>query len=179
MTRSEALIGTLAALALLSTGAGTAYAIERADCAKVRGEVHSQIEAACPCDGDVPHAEYVRCVTKKLHELSACQPGPDGKPACGPVPHMCVGQIRRTASRSACGKSDNVTCCIPKQHDCAGDPSPGDGNPLGMCSGTNHPCDKVADCLIAKCHLAPNAERCQLAGGTPGKGKDCSTACVP
>jgi hypothetical protein len=181
MTRSEALIGALAALALLSSGAGTAGAGAggRADCSKARSAVRSQIDAACPCDNDAPHADFVRCVTTKLHELSACPRGADGKPICGPVPRTCVGQIRRIASQSACGKSDAVTCCIPKQHDCADDPAPGDGNPQGKCSGTDRPCDKVGDCLIAKCELAPNAERCQLAGGTLGKGKDCSTACAP
>ena len=179
MTGSEALIGALAALALVSSAAGTAGAIERADCAKARSAVRSQIDAACACDSDMPHAGYVRCVTTKLHELSACQRGQDGMETCGPVPRMCVGQIRRLASRSACGKSDVVTCCTPKQYDCTGDPAPGNGNPQGMCSGTTRPCDKITDCLIAKCQLAPNAERCQLAGGTLGKGKDCSTACAP
>ena len=179
MTGSKALIGALAVLALLSSGSGTAGSAERADCAKAYAAVSSQIDTACPCDADVPHAQYVRCVTKKLRELSACERGPDGQQICGPLPRTCVGQRRRTVSRSACGKSDVVTCCIPKQHDCTNDPTPGDGNPQGTCSGTDRLCDKVTDCLIAKCQLAPNAERCQLAGGTVGTGKDCSTACKP
>jgi hypothetical protein len=179
MTRSQALIGAVVTLALLSTESGTAGSAERADCAKAYGALRSQVEAACPCDADVPHAAYVRCVTKKLRELSACERGPGGQRICGPLPHRCLGLSRRTVSRSACGRSDAVTCCHPKQHDCVNDPTPGDGNPQGTCSGTDRPCDKVTDCLIAKCQLAPNAERCQLAGGTVGTGKDCSTACNP
>jgi hypothetical protein len=149
----------------------------RVDCDQVRRTVQSQIDATCSCESAATHAEYVRCVANKLRQLSECHKGDDGKLACGPVPRACVGRVRRVASRSACG-SNEVTCCIPKQLDCMNDPSPGDGTAKGTCAGTNRSCDKASDCRISRCVSAINAERCQLAGGTVGNGKDCTTACT-
>jgi hypothetical protein len=163
---------------LVGSASGFAASSERVECERVRQNVKAQLDSACSCEGATAHAEYVRCVTKKLRELSACQTGEDGKPICGPVPRTCVGNIRRVATRSTCG-SNEVTCCIAKQHACVSDPSPGDGNAEGVCAGTPHSCDKGTDCQIPKCVSATNAENCRHAGGTLGTGKDCSTACAP
>lgn len=149
------------------------------DCEAVQAAVRAEIDAACPCDGPNAHGGYVRCVTKKLHDLSACEPDAEGKRSCGPVPRLCAAEIRRTAARSACGKPANlVTCCVPKQRDCAGDSTPGDGKKDGTCAGTSRPCDRVTECMLPKCQLAANAERCGLIGGTVGSGRDCTTACA-
>lgn len=178
MTMARSVLSGIFSAALLMGGSPTAHAV-RADCTAARDAVLSQIEASCPCDATSLHADYVRCVTRKLRELSACTVAEDGTRACGPLPRMCVGTIRKAASRSACGNGEAVTCCLPKQHDCVGDPTPGDGSPQGICSGSDRPCDRVTDCVLSKCHLAPSADRCRVAGGTPGRGKDCSTACTP
>jgi hypothetical protein len=149
------------------------------DCEAAQAAAQAEIQAACPCGGPGAHADYVRCVTKKLRELSACAAGEDGKRACGPVPRQCAGKIRRVASRSACGKpAAMVTCCVPKQRDCEGDATPGDGKQDGTCTGTKRKCDRVADCLVPKCELAATAERCGLIGGSVGSGRNCATACT-
>ena len=169
--------------ATLALGLSASNADARAngpDCEAAQAAAQSEIAAACPCGGPGTHADYVRCVTKKLRELSACTAGEDGKRSCGPVPRQCAGKIRRVASRSACGKSaETVTCCVPKQRDCEGDATPGDGQQDGTCTGTKRKCDRVTDCLVPKCELAATAERCGLIGGTVGNGRDCATACAP
>jgi len=148
------------------------------DCTAVQQTVQAELAAACPCDGAAAHADHVRCVTKKLRELSACPPDASGKRSCGEVPRSCVGRIRKLASRSACGRAaETVTCCVARQKDCVGDPHPGDGVQDGVCAGTKRKCDRVTDCMVPRCQLAPSAERCTALGGTPGKGRDCSTAC--
>lgn len=148
------------------------------DCEAATAAAKAEIDAACPCGEAGNHGEYVRCVTKKLRELTACSPDGSGKRSCGPVPRQCLGKIRRLASRSACGKSaTTVTCCVPKQRDCEGDTNPGDGVQDGTCTGTKRKCDRVTDCVVPKCELAATAERCALVGGTVGRGRDCATAC--
>ena len=168
------------ALVFTLTGAvsGSAAPPGRPDCDQVRQNVKGQIDSACSCEGAATHGEYVRCVTKKLRELSDCRPAEDGKLSCGPVPRACVGRIRRAATRSTCG-SNEVTCCIAKQHDCVNDPAPGDGTAAGTCAGTPRPCDKITDCRLPKCSSASSAENCQRAGGTVGTSRDCTTACAP
>lgn len=148
------------------------------DCEAAGRAAQSEIAAACPCQGPGTHADYVRCVTKKLRELTACTPGEDGKRTCGSVPRQCAGKVRRVASRSACGKPEaTVTCCVPKQRDCEGDATPGDGKQDGTCTGTKRACDRITDCMVPRCELAATAERCGLVGGTVGNGRDCATAC--
>jgi len=147
------------------------------DCAAAAQAVKAEVDAACPCDGTT-HPQHVRCVTKKLKELSACKPDASGKRVCGSVPHTCVAKIRRVASRSACGKAaETVTCCVARQRDCVGDTTPGDGKQDGTCSGTKRKCDRITDCMVPKCELAATADRCTAVGGTVGKGRDCATAC--
>ena len=149
------------------------------DCDAAQKAVQAEIDAACPCDGAGAHSDHVRCVTKKLHEMSACPPDASGKRSCGSIPRVCVAKIRRVASRSACGKSaETVTCCVAKQRDCAGDNNPGDGNKDGTCTGTKRKCDRVTECMVPRCELAATAERCTAIGGTVGSGRDCSTACA-
>ena len=116
-----------ATLAALGVSASNAAARPNGpDCEAAQAAAQSEIAAACPCGGPGTHADYVRCVTKKLRELSACEAAGDGKRSCGPVPRQCAGKIRRVASRSACGKpAATVTCCVPKQRDCEGDATPG------------------------------------------------------
>ena len=170
---------TLVSLALLAPTTAQARR-DGPDCETARTAVQAEIGAACPCDGSDADANYVRCVTKKLRDLSACAPAADGKRACGPVPRLCAAKIRQTASRSACGKpAAMVTCCVPKQRDCAGDSSPGDGKKDGMCTGTTRKCDRVAECMVPKCEFAATADRCALIGGAVGAGRDCTTACTP
>jgi hypothetical protein len=70
-----------------------------------------------------------------------------------------------------------VTCCLPKQHDCMGDPEPGNGRKQGTCSGTRRRCDTLEDCVLARCQLTTSVDHCNLAGGTVGTGKNCRTAC--
>jgi hypothetical protein len=148
------------------------------DCDAVQRAAQAEIEAACPCDGAAAHTDHVRCVTKKLRELSACTPDASGKRSCGSIPRTCVAKIRRLASRSACGKpAETVTCCVARQRDCAGDSNPGDGKKDGTCTGTKRKCDRVTECMVPKCELAGSAERCTALGGTLGKGRNCSTAC--
>jgi hypothetical protein len=175
MTRAHATTGALAALLILAA-AGPVRA-DRPDCVAVHDTIQAELEAACPCDGFPSHGKYVQCVTRKLRAMAACETGPDGEKTCGPVPRTCVGKIRRVASRSACGRAGAVTCCIPKQHDCTGDPAPGDGRKEGTCSSGRKRCDKVEDCVAARCQLTTSAEHCTLAGGRLGNGKNCRTAC--
>jgi hypothetical protein len=166
------------AVALLAPTPGSAR-INADDCEAARRSVQADLDAACPCDGGTMHGDYVRCVTKKLRELSACAPGTDGKRSCGPLSRLCERTIRRGASRSACGKSaDTVTCCIPKQQDCVGDSAPGDGKKDGTCSGSKRTCDRITECMIPRCEVSPNAEVCRTIGGTPGNGRDCTRACA-
>lgn len=168
---------TLVALTLMAPAAAFARA-NGPDCDAAQKAVQAELDAACPCDGANAHADHVRCVTKKLRDLSACAPAADGKRACGPVPRQCAAKIRRIASRSACGKpAAMVTCCVPKQRDCEGDPTPGDGSKDGTCTGSTRKCDRVAECMVPKCEPAATAERCGLVGGTVGSGRDCATAC--
>jgi hypothetical protein len=148
------------------------------DCEGAGRAARADIEAACPCGGPGTHAEYVRCVTKKLRALTACTPDDNGKRTCGSVPRQCAAKVRRLASRSACGKPEaTVTCCVPKQRDCEGDATPGDGKQDGTCTGTTRKCDRITECMVPRCELAATAERCGLVGGTVGTGRDCATAC--
>jgi hypothetical protein len=149
----------------------------RPDCDAAAREVRGQIEAACPCANADNRGEHTRCVTKKIRELSECQPGETGNRQCGPIPRRCLGAVRRISSRSACGNPDVITCCVPRQQDCVGDKTSGDGNAEGTCGRTSKKCDGLADCKIPRCQLAPNAKRCEAMGGTLGAGKDCSSAC--
>jgi hypothetical protein len=151
----------------------------RKQCDDARTAVQAQIDAACPCTKAENRGGYVRCVNDKLRELSACHKGADGSESCGPLPRSCGVEFRRTASRSTCGQPDAVTCCIPRQHDCVKDPTPGDGKKEGTCSRSGRPCDTLSDCRIPSCRQAASAERCTAVGGTVGNGKDCSTACAP
>lgn len=159
--------------------APTAHAIDRPQCDDAQKSVQPQLDAACPCTSAGSHAEHVRCVNDKLRALSACPKDADGKQKCGPVPRSCVASLRRVAMRSGCGNPDAVTCCVPRQHDCVNDPTPGDEKKEGKCSGGQQPCDTLADCRIPTCRQASSAERCVAVGGTVGKSKDCSTACAP
>lgn len=173
-------LGFVVALAVSSTvwAPGVHARATEVDCDAAQQAAKAEIDAACACDGAGSHADHVRCVTKKLRELSACTAGTDGKRTCGSIPRACVPKIRRLASRSACGKpAEMVTCCIGKQRDCAGDTTPGDGSKDGTCTGTRRKCDRVTDCMVPKCELAASAERCGVLGGTVGNGRDCSTAC--
>ena len=176
MTTRTAFLAVL--LASIFMIAREVAALEKPRCNEIRGTVQPQIDAACPCATATSPGAYVKCVTDKLRELSACRKGDDGKQVCGAVPRACVGMVRRTALRSGCGNPSSVTCCVPKQRDCSNDPTPGDGKKEGTCSGEKRPCDTPDDCRIPACRQAPNAERCTLIGGTLGTGKDCSTACA-
>jgi hypothetical protein len=177
MTQSHLSIVVVAALAVLIATAAPAKSTSP-DCKSAAEALQSEIDAACPCDAAADHDQHVRCVTKKLRELSACVPGSDGQRSCGPLPRVCAARLRQTATRSACGKpASTVACCIPRQRDCVGDQSPGDGKQDGTCAGTKRQCDRVTECLVAKCQLAGSAERCTALGGTVGSGRDCATAC--
>jgi len=176
MTRFSVLTGAIALTLLLAAQPAHARA-ERADCEAVHDTIAAQLTSACPCDGFPSHGKYVRCVTRTLRSMADCETGTDGTQTCGPVPRQCVGKIRRVASRSACGRGDAVTCCLPKQHDCRGDAAPGDGDKKGTCTGSKKRCDTLADCLLQKCQLTTSADHCELAGGTLGQGKNCRTAC--
>ncbi len=177
MSRMQGIAVAALAVALLAPTPGSAR-LNADDCEATRQSIQADLDAACPCDGGTLHGEYVRCVTKKLRDLSACEPATDGKRSCGPVSKVCAGKIRRTASRSACGKpAEAVTCCIPKQRDCVGDDAPGDGTKDGTCTGSRRKCDRITDCLVPRCELSPTGDRCRLIGGTPGTGRDCSRAC--
>ena len=175
----EIVATSVVALILMAAAAANART-NGPDCETARTVVQAEIDAACPCDGPGVHADHVRCVTKKLRDLSACTPDASGKRSCGPVPRQCAAQIRRLASRSACGRpAETVTCCVPKQHDCAGDSNPGDGKQDGTCTGTTRKCNSISECMVPKCELAATPERCTLVGGTLGNGRDCRTACTP
>ncbi len=176
MSKVLAITSMLTVLAAMPT---PVQAFERPNCDAARASVQTQLDAACPCDTAATHAEYVRCVNDKLRKLSACPKDADGKLKCGPVPRACVANLRRTAARSGCGDVAVVSCCIPRQHDCVNDTKPGDGKQEGKCSGTQKPCDTLADCRIPTCRQASSADRCTTIGGTLGKSKDCSTACEP
>ncbi len=171
-------LAIVAALVVLAPN-GAAHAVGRPQCEDARSAVQAQIDAACPCAAATDRAAYVHCVSAKLRELSACHKGTDGAQTCGPLPRVCMGGARRTASRSTCGQPEAVTCCVPRQHDCVNDPKPGDGNKEGTCSRSKRPCDTLADCRIPTCRQASSVDRCTLVGGTVGTGKDCSTACAP
>lgn len=175
-------LGTIAALAFaltaLTTGTASARPTE-VDCSAAQAEAQAAIAAACPCDGAGNHGDHVRCVTKKLRELSACTSDPSGKRSCGSIPRACVPKLRRLASRSACGKPvESVTCCVAKQRDCEGDSNPGDGVKDGTCTGTKRKCDRVTECMVPRCEVSASAERCTAIGGTLGTGRDCATACA-
>lgn len=175
----ETLLATAVALTLLAPAAAHARASE-AECDAALNAAQAELEAACPCDKADDHGSHVRCVNRKLRDLSTCAAGTDGKRSCGSIPRACVPKIRRLASRSACGKpADMVTCCVPKQRDCAGDSHPGDGKKDGTCTGSKRQCDSITECLVPKCELAASAERCTVIGGTVGTGRDCTTACTP
>jgi len=171
-------VGFIVSIALTPFGAGPVLAAAP-DCEAARRAVQGQIDAACPCEGATTHADYVRCVTKELRGLSECTSDPNGARACGPVPRSCFGSLRKLASRSTCGDSTGVTCCIPRPHDCVGDAKPGDGKADGVCSQSTRPCDRVTDCLLPKCSVTGSEENCRLLGGTPGTSKNCTTACIP
>ena len=169
MTRFSLLTGAIA-LALLAAPTAPAQAA-RIDCEAVHDRIDAELTAACPCNDFPSHGKYVRCIARTLRAMANCD-----KDECS-VPRKCVGKIRRVASRSACGRADAVTCCLPRQHDCRGDAAPGDGNKEGVCSGGKKRCDVLADCLMRRCQLSTSADHCQLAGGTLGNGKNCRTAC--
>lgn len=179
MTKTLGLISTLLLVLTLPTPPAALARMDGPNCDEARKAVQAEIDAACPCEGPRAHADRVRCVTNKLRDLSACSPAADGKQrSCGPVPRQCAAKIRRIAARSACGKpTDTVTCCVPKQRDCAGDPAPGDGSKEGTCTSSTRKCDSVTECMVPKCELSATAERCAAVGGTVGAGRDCATAC--
>ena len=176
MIRSTVVAGAAVAILLYAYGSDTASA--REDCDAVAQSVRGKIASACPCDTAETRGDYIRCVRRKLDELSKCTKNAEGGKECGPVPRQCVGKIGRTASSSTCGKPDLVTCCLPRHQDCRNDPHPNDGNAEGKCVGTTKACDKIEDCVIPKCQPYPDADRCVQAGGTVGKGGDCATACA-
>jgi hypothetical protein len=171
------LVGAVIALVLLAPLAAGAADRRSVDCSAVRARVQPEIDAACPCDQATNHASYVRCVSAKLRSFGACKSTDEGPVDCGPVPRACIPTLRRMATRSTCGDTRAVTCCVPRQHDCSRDPSPGDGKAEGTCSDSTRPCDRVTDCLIPRCQVAASPERCVLAGGKLGTTKDCTTAC--
>jgi hypothetical protein len=178
MSKTLGLIATIALSLTVFVPTAALARVTAADCDTAEKAVKAEIDAACPCDGAPAHADHVRCVTKKLRELSSCAPGVDRKHSCGSIPRACVAKIRRVASRSACGQPEGtVTCCVGKQRDCTGDNNPGDGVKDGTCQGTKRKCDRVTECVVPKCEIAASAERCAVIGGTVGKGRDCSTAC--
>lgn len=179
MTKMQNVVVAMLTLAVLAPlGASASPKSASQDCATASQAVQADIDAACPCDSAADHEEHVRCVTKKLRELSACVPGQDGKRSCGPLPRVCAARLRQTATRSACGKpAATVACCMPRQKDCVGDQHPGDGKQDGTCAGTRRKCDRVTECMGAKCQLADSADRCKAVGGSVGSGRDCATAC--
>jgi hypothetical protein len=177
MIHPRVLCGALALAVTCILSASAPARAERPDCEAVHSAVQAELDATCPCEGAESHGKHVQCVSRKLRALSACETGADGQRSCGPVPRTCVGKIRRVASRSACGRDDAVTCCLPKQHDCTGDSQPGDGKKDGTCSDSKKPCDALSDCLIPKCQLSSSVDHCRLAGGTVGNGKNCRNAC--
>jgi len=177
MTTPKFFATLTAALVLCGGATGVANA-GREDCDAVAESIRSQIARACPCDSAADRNAHVRCVTKKLRELSDCKKDATGNRECGPVPRQCLGKIRRVASSSTCGSPELVTCCMPRQHDCRNDPNPGDGNAQGTCGRSKKACDKLEDCVLPKCQRAPSAGHCVASGGTVGKSGDCSTACA-
>jgi len=177
MTKLHLVAVALFAFALVPTATHARPASR--DCTSAVQTVQAELDAACPCASAASHDAHVRCVARKLRDLSACKPGPDGKRNCGPLPRTCVARVRQTAMRSACGKpADTVACCVPRQRDCVGDQHPGDGTQDGTCAGTTRKCDRVTDCVVPKCQLAPSGDRCTSLGGTVGTGRDCATACA-
>ena len=177
MNTSKLLVGIAASIVLWAGAAGVASA-QRADCDSVAESVRAQIASACPCDAASARGGHVRCVTKKLHELSECKKGDGATKDCGPVPRQCLGRIRRIASASTCGQPELITCCIPRQENCRNDPHPGDGKAEGTCGSGKKPCDKLEDCVVPRCQRAASPDRCVSVGGTVGKGADCATACI-
>ena len=168
-------------VALLITMAipGVSSAAARRGCGDAQATVQAQIDAACPCTAAASRTAYLRCVNNTLRELSGCHKAADGAPLCRPVSRPCASAVRRAASGSTCGEAATVTCCIPRQHDCVNDRKLADGKKEGVCSGTNKPCDGMADCKIPRCRAASSAERCTQIGGTVGSGQNCNTACTP
>ena len=177
MTKMQNVVVAMLTLAVLMPVGASAKPAGQ-DCATAGEAAQAAIDAACPCDSAADHEQHIRCVTKKLRELSACVPGKDGKRSCGPLPRVCAARLRQKATRSACGKpAATVACCMPRQRDCVGDQSPGDGKQDGTCAGTSRKCDRVTECVVAKCQLADSGDRCKALGGTVGSGRDCATAC--
>ena len=118
MSKTLGLIATIALSLTVSTPTAAPARVTAADCETAAKAVKAEIDAACPCDSAPAHTDHVRCVTKKLRELSSCGPGADAKRSCGSIPRVCVPKIRRVASRSACGQPEGtVTCCVGKQRD--------------------------------------------------------------
>jgi hypothetical protein len=178
MNTAKFFAGAVASILLLAGAFGVADA-KRDDCDAVAASVRAEIASACPCDAASGRTGHVRCVTKKLRDLSNCKKDAGGSKACGPVPKPCLGAIRRVASHSTCGVPDLVTCCMPHQQDCRNDPNPGDGKAEGTCGRSKKACDVLSDCVVAKCQPATSAGRCVAVGGTVGKSNDCNTACTP
>jgi hypothetical protein len=177
MNPAKLLAGAAASIVLWAGAFGVATA-QREDCDAVAQSVRAQLASACPCDAADAHGGHVRCVTKKLRELSECKKNATGMKDCGPVPRQCLGKIRRVASSSTCGQPQLITCCIPRQEDCRNDPHLGDGKAEGTCGRTKKPCDKLDDCVVPRCQAAASPDRCVAVGGTVGKGGDCNTACI-
>lgn len=178
MARTQGILGSLAALTILIATAGAAGAAGP-DCSASIESFGAELAVACPCDSAANRAAHVRCVNAKLKEWSACTGTTKSSRSCGPLPRACVGKLRKLAARSTCGTDEAVTCCVPRQHDCVGDPKPGDGKAEGTCSGSTKACDQVPDCKLPRCQLSPTVEHCTRFGGTVGKTKDCTNACAP
>ena len=104
MTRLPLLTSAIAVALLLAAPAAPARA-ERVDCEPVHSTIDAELTAACPCDGFESHGRYVRCITRKLRAMAACETGADSTRTCGPVPRSCVGKIRRIAELTGVGEA--------------------------------------------------------------------------
>ena len=93
MSRSVLVAGTAVAVLLYAFAPPTASA--REDCDAVAQSVRGKIASACPCDTAGTRGDYIRCVRRKLDELSKCTKNANGttsaelKTNSGPISWWC------------------------------------------------------------------------------------------
>jgi len=169
MRLAAMLVGTLA-LGLAGPVIAQSAAPTPVDCEAVRCSLQNAISACAANPKN--HGKCVSCVAHALHD-----PG---------IPQECRGKIVRCAARSTCGKPAFETCHTQSAGTC--DTATGtctDGTPAAGLTA----CTQDSDCLVTDCKImrafsphetpTPGADRCTLAGGTPGTGSCCSACPAP
>ena len=138
------------------------------DCEAVRCQLQNAINTCA--NNPKNHGQFVSCVSHAIKQAA--------------VPPQCHGKIMRCAAQSTFGKPAFETCQTQSAGTC--DTTTGACTDGTLTAGLTA-CTQNSDCVVTQCHTmrafpgnttpTPGADKCTLAGGTPGTGS-CCPACA-